>query len=171
MIESRKTLLALSFLLILTLMVYCMLHVAQPNSAKTPQPEQVSLLSIRTSDLTQVEFASDSGVSTIFQNDDGWAWADGTVINSETADLMVTFLSYLYSDDVVKRGETDYVKYGLDPPQRIVAFETKEGERHVVEFGNVTATGKSVYMRLDGSDTVYTISYDAYDIIFNSLYQ
>lgn len=171
MIESRRTVVVLLLILAVLLLANVILHFSQPAQPEVYLPEQISLVSVRIPDLKWVEIIRDDSTERILQKENGWEWVNGTSINAETADLMVTFLAYLYSEDVVCRNETDFMQYGLEPPIDIAVFETTSGERHTVEFGNITATGRSVYMRLDKTDTVYTISFEAYDIIFNSIHQ
>ena len=59
-------------------------------------------------------------------------------------------------------------EYGLDNPKYTLIIETVNGTSSKVSFGNISYSGESCYIRIDGGTTVYSIPVNKYDYITNS---
>ena len=165
MIESRKTLLIMSALLLLALGVYlALVLIPKPEGYRRSQDE-ISLLSVNPVDVASAETVY-GGEAHRYEQLDGRWYRDGAPADYGETDLRITCISYLYSDNLVSGGAADLGVYGLDAPVAEASFATRTGERHRVRFGIETVDQNSRYMMVDDRDDVYTVPSEVFDIIF-----
>ncbi|MCR4689021.1 MAG: DUF4340 domain-containing protein [Saccharofermentans sp.] len=73
--------------------------------------------------------------------------------------IMSSYISLLstYSCDSLISSSGNFSEYGLDNPAYTVTVTTITGETYIVYLGNRTIDGTMCYMRLEGSNDVYTV--------------
>ena len=78
---------------------------------------------------------------------------------SYSQSTMASFVSLLsgYSCDSLISSSGNFAEYGLDDPAYTVTITTFTGSTYTVYIGNRTIDGTMCYMRLDGSNDVYTV--------------
>lgn len=64
----------------------------------------------------------------------------------------------LVSSSIVEENCQDFAKFGLDTPGRTVEVYFESGETALLEIGDVAPITSETYVRIDGGDTVYTVS-------------
>lgn len=63
-----------------------------------------------------------------------------------------------YSCEALISSEGNFAEYGLDNPVYTITLETFDGSKSVVYLGNKTPDSSYCYMRVDGSNDVYTVA-------------
>lgn len=165
MIESRKTLVCTAVLAFLTAILYVVLLLIPQKEGYRASQDQISLLSINPKDVASAYTRFEDREHSYTQTDGTW-YRDGAAVDYNETDLRITFISYLYSDNLVVADAEDLSVYGLDAPVAQAGFETYEGESHQVFFGIETVDQKSRYMMVDDQQSVYTIPADAFEVLF-----
>lgn len=84
------------------------------------------------------------------------------------SDYVSTLISY--NCNALVSSDGDFAKYGLDDPAYTVTINTLNGTVTVVYIGNKTPDASSCYIRVEGSNDIYTVSvmklvYAEYDSI------
>ncbi|MGI5919264.1 MAG: DUF4340 domain-containing protein [Christensenellales bacterium] len=166
MTESRKTIIVLLAVAGALAILLAVLAISPKAQAYDPGKDQISIFSYNTAQVASVTLARGDNQRKILQIEGGWALADGTALDYDATDLLVTFIAYLYSDNLVEEHADSMAPYGLEPPSARASFTLIDGTSHTIDFGGMTPNGKSVFMRVDGSDTVYSVPFDVYSIIF-----
>lgn len=169
MIESKRTIMLLLAMIGVLALLLGVLMILPQAASYNAQQDEISIFSYPTSEVARIDITRKDRVYTMLQDETGWHSQDGTELDYGSADLLVTFLSYLYSDNLVEAHAKDLGIYDLETPGDIAVFYLVDQTHHTVSFGAETVNGKSVYMRVDDADTVYTISWDAHDIIFSTI--
>lgn len=167
MIENRRTLILAAALTALLAVLYVTLLLLPEREMYRPSQDQISLLSINPVDIHMAQ--TRRGDERHLYEQRGGAWyRDGEAVDYNATDLKITFISYLYSDNLVAEASENLGIYGLDEPRAEASFETFDGESHRVLFGIETVNQKSRYMMLEGRSEVYTVPVEAYELIFES---
>ncbi|MGN0363994.1 MAG: DUF4340 domain-containing protein [Bilifractor sp.] len=116
-------------------------------------------------DITNITAANDAGGFKVSHDtkEDTWTFddfpdepVDTTQINTMTKDL-----SDLSSDNEIT-SVTDFAQYGLDDPAMEVTITFSDGTTHKLDVGDYNSQISEYYLRIDDSDTVYTISSTIY---------
>ncbi len=82
---------------------------------------------------------------------------DNEIQNSAVLSLL-TYFGSLEAVTEVAKDVTDFDQFGLSTPISTVTW-TKKDTKHVLEIGDIAASG-NYYIRVDGGNTVYTLSKD-----------
>ena len=165
MIESKKGLIVLAGMVGLMAILYTLLRLIPPPKAYQASQDEISLLSINPVDVSSAQTQWNDERHIYTQNDGQW-YRDGEIADYNATDLRITYMSYLYSDNLVSDAAQDLEPYGLDTPQAEASFETFSGECYTILFGIETVDQKSRYMMIEGSSAVYTIPIEAFEVIF-----
>ncbi len=84
-------------------------------------------------------------------------------VNSSKADEILEALANLTCTNEMT-DVTDMEQYGLDAPKATVSVTLSDGTTHTVEIGAENTMISCHYLRVDGGDTVYTVSDDTYEL-------
>lgn len=85
-------------------------------------------------------------------------------VNSSVANEILERLAKLTSSNEVNH-VTDMESYGLDAPVLTVTITLQDDTRHTVEVGSRNEMISAYYIRVDGGDTVYTLSDSDYSLL------
>lgn len=85
-------------------------------------------------------------------------------VNSSKADEILEALANLTCTNEMT-DVTDMEQYGLDAPKATVSVTLSDGTPHTVEIGVENTMISCHYLRVDGGDTVYTVSNDTYELL------
>lgn len=65
--------------------------------------------------------------------------------------------------DIISQNEADLSPYGLNDPLVAATIKLKDGSQKVIQIGNDTPIGESVYLKEGGQNTVYKVSLSSID--------
>ena len=85
-------------------------------------------------------------------------------VNTSAADELRDTLANLTSQNEIAAGE-DENEYGLDQPSMTITVTLLGGAEHSVEVGSLNAMLQAYYIRVDHSDTLYTMSEADHDLL------
>lgn len=85
-------------------------------------------------------------------------------VNSSTANEILETLARLTSSNEVNH-VTDMQPYGLDAPILTVTITLQDDVEHTLEVGSRNEMISAYYIRVDGGDTVYTMSDSDYSLL------
>lgn len=85
-------------------------------------------------------------------------------VNSSTANEILETLARLTSTNEVNH-VTDMQPYGLDAPVLTVTITLQDDVEHTLEVGSRNEMISAYYIRVDGGDTVYTMSDSDYSLL------
>lgn len=85
-------------------------------------------------------------------------------VNTSAADEIRDTLANLTSQNEIAAGE-DESEYGLDKPAMTITVTLSGGAAHYVEVGSLNSMIQAYYIRVDHSDTLYTMSEADHDLL------
>lgn len=85
-------------------------------------------------------------------------------VNTSVADELRDTLANLTSQNEIAAGE-DESEYGLDKPAMTITVTLSDGAEHSLEIGSLNAVIQAYYIRVDHSDTLYTMSETDHDLL------
>ena len=85
-------------------------------------------------------------------------------VNTSAADEIRDTLANLTSQNEIAAGE-DESEYGLDKPAMTITVTLSGGAEHSVEVGSLNSMLQAYYIRVDHSDTLYTMSEADHDLL------
>ena len=85
-------------------------------------------------------------------------------VNTSAADEIRDTLANLTSQNEIAAGE-DESEYGLDKPAMTITVTLLGGAEHSVEVGSLNSMLQAYYIRVDHSDTLYTMSETDHDLL------
>lgn len=85
-------------------------------------------------------------------------------VNTSVADELRDTLANLTSQNEIAAGE-DESEYGLDKPAMTITVTLSDGAEHSVEVGSLNSMLQAYYIRVDHSDTLYTMSEADHDLL------
>lgn len=85
-------------------------------------------------------------------------------VNTSAADEIRDTLANLTSQNEIAAGE-DESEYGLDKPAMTITVTLSDGAEHSVEVGSLNSMLQAYYIRVDHSDTLYTMSETDHDLL------
>lgn len=134
------------------------------------------ILSLKDSDIRQIEITKKGEPATILKKNDAGQWAitapkplgaDQNAVSSLTSSG-----SSLSSDRVVDDNATDLASYGLDPALITAKFTMADGKTTTLLLGENTPGGNSVYAKVEGDPrlfTTFSYSKDAFNKSYKDL--
>ena len=110
----------------------------------------------------------------VVKNDDGSQTYEynGSDFDPEVYYSQIEMLAYVsvltdYSSAVIVSENASMSEFGLEVPKYTVIIESVSGNTSKVSFGNISYSGESCYIRIDGGSTVYSVSVNKYDYVSN----
>lgn len=108
----------------------------------------------------EMDASEETGTETKEQNAEEKSYE----VNASVADELRDTLANLTSKNEISAGE-DESEYGLDKPAMTITVTLSDGAEHSVEIGSLNAVIQAYYIRVDHSDTLYTMSETDHDLL------
>lgn len=180
----RKQKIQLVVLLAAFLLFALGFYAAKSISAREEEKERVkeageyTALSFDADDLVKLEIEREEGNLELDFHEGKWSFVKDInlemeekdeekktyEVNTSAADELRDTLANLTSQNEIAAGE-DENEYGLDQPSMTITVTLSGGAEHSVEVGSLNAMLQAYYIRVDHSDTLYTMSETDHDLL------
>jgi hypothetical protein len=146
------------------------------KAAKPAADASPKILSLKDSDIRQIEIAKKDGEPTILKKNDAGQWAitapKPLAADQNAVSSLTSSVSSLSSDRVVDEtvNAADLPSYGLAPADLTVKFTTADGKTTALLLGEKTPGGNDVYAKLEGDPRLFT-TYSSSSDSFNKTYK
>ena len=145
--------------------------------ADKPAPDaSPKILSLKDSDIRQIELTKKGDPPTVLKKNDAGQWAitapKPLAADQNAVSSLTSSAASLNSDRLVDDNATDLPSYGLDPAVLTAKFTMADGKTTAVRFGENTPGGNSVYAKLEGDPrlfTTFSYSKDAFNKSYKDL--
>lgn len=161
--------------LILLLLIAAFVVVQKKNAANqnveveeasaNESTEYVLDTSVQNATFSAFSYRSASGEEVRLERRDGDWYYTGDKEMVIDSDAISKFLASFVTMEA-KREITepeDLSEYGLDIPSNVLSYETEDGEKGKVLFGDINSTTKDLYVMIEGKDIVYTVDSELAD--------
>lgn len=180
----RKQKIQLVVLLAAFLLFALGFYAAKRISAREEEKERVkeageyTALSFDADDLVKLEIEREKGNLELDFHEGKWSFVKDIKlemeeqdeeektyeVNTSVADELRDTLANLTSQNEIAAGE-DESEYGLDKPAMTITVTLSDGAEHSVEVGSLNSMLQAYYIRVDHSDTLYTMSEADHDLL------
>ena len=180
----RKQKIQLVVLLAAFLLFALGFYVAKSISAREEEKERAkeageyTALSFDADDLVKLEIEREEGNLELDFHEGKWSFVKDInlemeekdeekktyEVNTSAADEIRDTLANLTSQNEIAAGE-DESEYGLDKPAMTITVTLSGGAEHSVEVGSLNSMLQAYYIRVDHSDTLYTMSEADHDLL------
>lgn len=180
----RKQKIQLVVLLAAFLLFALGFYAAKSISARDEEKERAkeageyTALSFDADDLVKLEIEREEGNLELDFHEGKWSFVKdinlemeeqkeeekGYEVNASVADELRDTLANLTSQNEIAAGE-DESEYGLDKPAMTITVTLSDGAAHSVEVGSLNSMLQAYYIRVDHSDTLYTMSETDHDLL------
>lgn len=180
----RKQKIQLVVLLAAFLLFALGFYAAKSISAREEEKERAkeageyTALSFDADDLVKLEIEREDGNLELDFHEGKWSFVKdiklemeeqneeekGYEVNASVADELRDTLANLTSQNEIAAGE-DESEYGLDKPAMTITVTLSGGAEHSVEVGSLNSMLQAYYIRVDHSDTLYTMSETDHDLL------
>lgn len=180
----RKQKIQLVVLLAAFLLFALGFYAAKRISAREEEKERAkeageyTALSFDADDLVKLEIEREEGNLELDFHEGKWSFVKdinlemeeqneeekGYGVNASVADELRDTLANLTSQNEIAAGE-DESEYGLDKPAMTITVTLSDGAEHSVEVGSLNSMLQAYYIRVDHSDTLYTMSETDHDLL------
>lgn len=180
----RKQKIQLVVLLAAFLLFALGFYAAKSISAREEEKERAkeageyTALSFDANDLVKLEIEREDGNLELDFHEGKWSFVKdinlemeeqneeekGYEVNASVADELRDTLANLTSQNEIAAGE-DESEYGLDKPAMTITVTLSDGAEHSVEVGSLNSMLQAYYIRVDHSDTLYTMSETDHDLL------
>jgi len=129
--------------------------------ADKPAPDaSPKILSLKDSDIRQIEITKKDEPPTVLKKNDAGQWAitapKALAADQNAVSSLTSSASSLSSDRVVDDNATDLPSYGLDPAVITAKFTMADGKSTTLRLGENTPGGNSVYAKVEGDPRLFT---------------
>ena len=144
----------------------------------TPVVEDLSVALVNyesDDDVVSVKVESDDSSFTVTRTGKGdeaiyhVSGMDDALVNQGTCESVFIQASILTADQLVEENATDLAQYGLDDPQSVLTVEYADGNKLVLEIGDMLSVTGQVYARKAGETDVYALRKYLYQIYGGSI--
>jgi len=146
------------------------------KAEKPPTDASPKILSLKDSDIRQIEITKKGEPATILKKNDGGQWAitapKPLAADQNAVTSLTSSASSLSSDRVVDDKASDLASYGLDPALITAKFTMADGKTSTLLLGENTPGGNSVYAKVEGDPrlfTTFSYSKDAFNKSYKDL--
>lgn len=150
----------------------------EEEKQKAKEAGEYTALSFDADDLVKLEIEREEGNLELDFHEGKWSFVKdinlemeeqneeekGYEVNASVADELRDTLANLTSQNEIAAGE-DENEYGLDQPSMTITVTLLGGAEHSVEVGSLNAMLQAYYIRVDHSDTLYTMSETDHDLL------
>lgn len=150
----------------------------EEEKQKAKEAGEYTALSFDSDDLVKLEIEREDGNLELDFHEGKWSFVKdinlemeeqneeekGYEVNASVADELRDTLANLTSQNEIAAGE-DESEYGLDKPAMTITVTLSDGAEHSVEVGSLNSMLQAYYIRVDHSDTLYTMSEADHDLL------
>lgn len=150
----------------------------EEEKQKAKEAGEYTALSFDSDDLVKLEIEREDGNLELDFHEGKWSFVKdinlemeeqneeekGYEVNASVADELRDTLANLTSQNEIAAGE-DESEYGLDKPAMTITVTLSDGAEHSVEVGSLNSMLQAYYIRVDHSDTLYTMSETDHDLL------
>lgn len=167
-----------TIILAIVLMILVAAHIwlSKPEegrqAADSAENEEVVLVPVDRTKLSEVERTGAEGkiILTRKENEFILSYPENRSVIETNINDFISSLAQLKSARIISRTPDDYDVYGLTEPQASIKVKTDDGNIIVLHIGDQTYSRENHYVRKDGDNTVYAISwYNAENLLKNLL--
>jgi hypothetical protein len=165
--KKNRTLLFLSFAMILTLVAYAVvikINDGKEADASSEEDTSITLLDLKENSVNSIEYTNESGQMKLTKQDDTWVNENDKnfPVNQSYVESMVTSVSTLTSDRLVSKEVDDLSEFGLDKPLIQIIVSADDGTSTTIKVGSKLVTGDAYYLMLNDENAVYTVDTTLY---------
>lgn len=150
----------------------------EEEKKRAKEAGEYTALSFDADDLVKLEIEREDGNLELDFHEGKWSFVKdiklemeeqneeekGYEVNASVADELRDTLANLTSQNEIAAGE-DESEYGLDKPAMTITVTLSGGAEHSVEVGSLNSMLQAYYIRVDHSDTLYTMSETDHDLL------
>ena len=154
------------------------ISVREEEKEKAKEAGEYTALSFDADDLVKLEIEREDGNLELDFHEGKWSFVKDInlemeekdeekktyEVNTSAADELRDTLANLTSQNEIAAGE-DESEYGLDKPAMTITVTLSDGAEHSVEVGSLNSMLQAYYIRVDHSDTLYTMSEADHDLL------
>ncbi len=131
------------------------------KEAQPPADASPKILSLRDSDIRQIDIQHRGGEDTVVKRNDANQWQivgpKTLPTDQSSVGSLATSLATISSERVVDPNVTDLATYGLSPAVLTIKIDTSNGKSTTLLVGEDSPSG-STYAKLDGDPRLFTMS-------------
>jgi hypothetical protein len=152
---------------------------SEKAKAAKPAPDtSPKIVSLKDTDIKQIEITKKDGKPTVLNKNDSGQWAiaapKALPADQNSVSSVASAAGSLSSDRVVDANVStaDLPTYGLSPAEVTVKFTMKDGKATTLLFGDKTPGGNDVYAKVEGDPrlfTTFSYSKDSFDKTYKDL--
>ncbi len=118
-----------------------------------------SVIKTDAANVDEVTYTVDGNEFDFIKKNDKWVLADDpdTALNQDTVDKIISYCINLNSKSTIEN-PSSIEEYGLDNPHCTISFKTNDGNMYKYYIGDCFAIDGNYFAKVDGDDTIYTIS-------------
>ena len=150
----------------------------EEEKQKAKEAGEYTALSFDADDLVKLEIEREEGNLELDFHEGKWSFVKdinlemeeqneeekGYEVNASVADELRDTLANLTSQNEIAARE-DESEYGLDKPAMTITVTLSDGAERSVEVGSLNSMLQAYYIRVDHSDTLYTMSETDHDLL------
>ena len=150
----------------------------EEEKERTKEAGEYTALSFDADDLVKLEIEREEGNLELDFQEGKWSFVKdinlemeeqneeekGYEVNASVADELRDTLANLTSQNEIAARE-DESEYGLDKPAMTITVTLSDGAERSVEVGSLNSMLQAYYIRVDHSDTLYTMSETDHDLL------
>lgn len=154
------------------------ISVREEEKERAKEAGEYTALSFEADDLVKLEIEREEGNLELDFHEGKWSFVKDInlemeekdeekktyEVNTSAADEIRDMLANLTSQNEIAAGE-DESEYGLDKPAMTITVTLSDGAAHCVEVGSLNSMLQAYYIRVDHSDTLYTMSETDHDLL------
>jgi Domain of unknown function (DUF4340) len=156
----RTTVVLIILLTVVAVVLFLTKSAPPPREASTADTHK--LIDVNSQDVSKISLAHSDGSKIDFEKRDGDWWITSPVnapADRYSVDSIATGVSGLSSKDQVDQAP------GMDKPDFVVTVTTKDDKSHKLTFGQRSAVGGHMYVRLDDNKKIDVVSDSMYDTL------
>lgn len=131
----------------------------EKNASTNESVEYVLDSSVQNARFATFSYVSEGGKEVRLERKGGdWYYTDDESMVIDSEEISKLLSSFVTME--VKRKITDpeeLSEYGLENPSNVLTYETEDGNKGKIRFGDINATTKDLYIMIEGKNIVYTV--------------
>lgn len=162
-------------ILLALIIISTVAYIAVDKSKSTEEEELASegivqLCELNSDEITRMVITNSSGTYDFSYTDGSWDWSNEDdkefICNAHLIAQIASEISNLESTQIIDENPSDLSVYGFDNALSIEC-DSSDGKAFTLEIGSKNPTSTSYYVKKSDENTVYTISVETGDVIYN----
>jgi hypothetical protein len=168
---ARKRLLILIILILVFAVVAAAAILLFTRPENQNKDELITVAEIRPQDVRLMRIAREGESVSLVKEDGVWHYEDNrnAAVDQLLTESALTYVSYVYANEIVFDSVADKTVYGLDPAELTVSLTLDNGQEYTYLFGLPSSDRNNVFMQLQGDAKLYLFGIDKYRQILTSL--